>query len=58
MSTAKKEQLDHHCDDVIIVGAGLTGYLMGLSLAEAGCQTRIIDRGDGSVTTDDPHTDD
>ena len=30
MSTAKKEQLDHHCDDVIIVGAGLTGYLMGL----------------------------
>ena len=52
MSAVKKEQVDRHCDDVIIVGAGLTGYLMGLSLAEAGCQTRIIDRGDGSVAND------
>ena len=39
-------------DEVIVVGSGLTGLLTALSLAEEGCRVRVIDRGDGRVSSD------
>ena len=35
------------CDDVIVVGAGLNGLMVALTLAEAGVAVHLIDRHDG-----------
>jgi ubiquinone biosynthesis UbiH/UbiF/VisC/COQ6 family hydroxylase len=56
MTTPKHNQTDRMPDDVIIVGAGLTGLILGLSLAHAGCQVNLIDRGDGLPATDNIRT--
>lgn len=42
--------------DVVVVGAGLTGLALALSLAEAGVQVTVMDRGTGKPSADRTRT--
>ncbi len=44
------------CDEVIIVGSGLNGLLLSLSMATAGCHVRLIDRGEATSFGDNIRT--
>jgi ubiquinone biosynthesis UbiH/UbiF/VisC/COQ6 family hydroxylase len=52
MTASKKKHPGHLPDDIVVVGAGLTGLVLGLSLAHAGYRVNLIDRGDGLPATD------
>ncbi|MCE2516903.1 MAG: FAD-dependent oxidoreductase [Alphaproteobacteria bacterium] len=42
--------------DVVVVGAGLTGLVLALSLADAGAQVTVMDRGTGEPAADKTRT--
>ena len=39
------------CDEVIVVGSGLNGLMLALTVAEAGVHVHLIDRGNGASET-------